>query len=212
MNRDRFQTEMARLGIAYGQAPNNERWLVYWDRLQTVSDETFGEAVKRVMDTERFFPTIATLHGHCDRVKAEAAARQQSAMDDTPRLRRGDSLPDCATCLDSGWITTANPLSNLPSTLTKCPDCAGQVKGRDAMFHFRQRDAFMYLLDREHAHYPKHEARPLGPEGIRSAIAGVAAGLRMQRSGEVPRGQEHDTEGAFCRWSPPAPMTRGGTA
>jgi hypothetical protein len=171
---------MARLEIAFGEEVNTARLLVYWDRVRSHSDETFTGAADRIIDTERRFPNVATIHGHCDRVREEAAARQQSAVDETPRLRRGERLPDCATCLDSGWTRTENPLPNQPSTLTKCPDCDTARKGRDLMFNSRQRDAVAYMIDREHAQYPAFQA-VTGEADPAMTAADVADRLRMDR-------------------------------
>lgn len=180
MNRSHFNTQMARMGIAFGEEMNTPRMLVYWDRVKNHSDETFTDAANRIIDTERRFPNVATIHGHCDRVREEAAARQRDDMTETPRLRRGDRLPDCASCLDIGWITTENPLANQPSTLAKCPDCDGQRPGRDPLFQSMQVDAFGYLTDRDHAHYPAFTAASTETDPVKSA-ADLADRLKMDR-------------------------------
>jgi hypothetical protein len=175
-----FEMGMMRLYSAWSRDPVPAQIAVYWERLSTNSDETFAEAVKRVIDSERNFPVIATLHGYCDRVREEAATRQASESGSVPRLRPGERLPVCATCLDSGWVNVPSSMPNLPGTLTKCPDCGMATKGRDPIFQSRQRDAYAYMLDHEHAHYPAFKAGENATDPAMSA-ADLADRLRMDR-------------------------------
>jgi hypothetical protein len=179
---------------------------VYWERLAANSDETFVEAVRRVIDSERAFPVIATLHGYCDRVREERAARMANEMASVPRLRPGERLPVCATCLDSGWVGAPSAMPNLPGTLMNCPDCDTAKRGLDPTFNATQVNAYKYYLDREHARYPAVNGDAKIGGDLNAAIAGVATGLRMNREGPRPaRPRRDDEEGAHSRWTPPMP-------
>ena len=49
MNRNHFNAQMARMGIAFGEEMSTPRMLVYWDRVKNHSDETFTDAANRIL-------------------------------------------------------------------------------------------------------------------------------------------------------------------
>jgi hypothetical protein len=168
MDINHFKAEMDRLDLAYSQDSNAGKRLIYWQRLNIGTDEQFTEAVNRILETERFYPSIATIHGTIEAVRREWRNAYLQAAGEPERFSVTEPLlPACTTCLDSGWYTVPSPHSNQPGTLTKC-DCGAAITGMDGRFHRNQHSAVMYLIERDHARFPAYK------EGATDAVVDPA--------------------------------------
>jgi hypothetical protein len=175
-----FDREMNRLDTAYAMDSNGGRRFIYWQRLNTISDAAFTEAVNRVMDTERNYPSIATLQGTCERI-ADEWARLPVEDGDVIREREPLVQPVCATCMDAGFIRYEMP-GTQPSRLEKCPDCDGAFKGRDHRRNERERAAYLFMLDRDRARYPQAAPVDVGEHPDPAAlIADLADQMAMDK-------------------------------
>lgn len=96
------------LAVATGKELDDETTEVYFAALQDVPLDTLQAATGRLINSQKFFPSVGEIRAKCDHVVAGKAFStfQIPALpaaplaDDDPRLWYA-----CTTCQDSGWAS-----------------------------------------------------------------------------------------------------------
>ena len=113
---DAFKLHYRQLTLSYRRPDNEDQAAAYWEVLKHVDAVTLEHTIRRVVATEKFFPTPAVL---------------LAAVATGPRPTQADTSREvCETCGGSGFVDAPDESHHgvvYRGYVTKCPTCRPPV-------------------------------------------------------------------------------------